>query len=641
MSVVAVVTKLAEVERVVRFSLQLALAYDSSLTVLCWDYSPAIGSPGAENVASVQTTGSATTDELEARVRQVAGIAADNTVDQGAASRLQNFDVKPLVHSDLTTATLENIRQHEPEFLVMAGEDLADPRKWMHRTNPLFRQSPCTTVAVYPGAHEPRAESRLLVLANDSSHDAAMTAMAVRLATHGETRTTIARIEEGGEEAIEVGRRELRQLMRAANAKRHDHVRRRVLLLDDRESLTREFQDNDFVLVAAPAPEGPFQVLQGVVGPSVAIVKRAPPLRWGRRPHDVRWRPRLSPADYADLVHTLRHGSKLNADFLVMLGLAAAIASWGLLQDSAAVVIGSMLLAPLMTPMIAIGLALAQGNPTFGRKSMASVLVGFVVALCISLLIGLLTPGLEITLQVLARGAPNLIDLCIALGSGAAAAYALARPSLVGAVAGVAIATALVPPLCSMGISITYHDFANAQGAGLMFITNLVAIILGAAATFRTLGVVPLKTTHGQRRWVIRVVGVLAVSVIILAFPLQSALRHSLELGKPQPRTFPLAKGVEDALAAYIARNPQIELIASGRPSSPDDPADVIIVLASPEPMPAKYGDSVAAIVRQYMGDESLIVKVHCLLEAWEVETPPDPASAPGETPPDASPASD
>ena len=106
-----------------------------------------------------------------------------------------------------------------------------------------------------------------------------------------------------------------------------------------------------------------------------------------------------------------------------------------------------MLLAPLMTPMIGCGLALAQANRKLGNTALGTVAVGLLCTLAISFLVGLITPGAELTPQIYARGEPTVLDLVVALASAAAAAYALARPNLVGSIAGVAIATALVP-LC-------------------------------------------------------------------------------------------------------------------------------------------------------------------------------------------------
>jgi uncharacterized hydrophobic protein (TIGR00271 family) len=298
------------------------------------------------------------------------------------------------------------------------------------------------------------------------------------------------------------------------------------------------------------------------------------------------------------------------------------------LQDSPAVVIGSMLLAPLMTPMITAGLALAQANPKLVRSSLKTVFFGFLATLAISYLIAVVTPGEEMTPQVLARGKPNILDLLIALFSAAAASYALARPNIAGAIAGVAIATALVPPLCSVGVSIAYNQFGNAYGAGVLFGTNLVAIVLGAAATFRLMGVSAARANLVQRRWVYRSVAVFFAIVLILAFPLERALERDIEKGKPQPRTFPLTKAAEDALVEHIAKTPSIDLLASGRPSSLHARADVVLVLATPEPIPESYADQLVEIVRREMHDEELVVEVHCLQAAWQISSKKDRAAS-------------
>ena len=119
--------------------------------------------------------------------------------------------------------------------------------------------------------------------------------------------------------------------------------------------------------------------------------------------------------DYVDLIQGLRRGSRLSVDFLTMLGLAAAIASLGLLQDSPAVVIGSMLLAPLMTPMIGSGLSLAQANAKLGWNSLVSIVSGFLLTLAMSCIIAVVTPGEEMTSQVLARGSPAIGDFATVL----------------------------------------------------------------------------------------------------------------------------------------------------------------------------------------------------------------------------------
>ena len=344
-------------------------------------------------------------------------------------------------------------------------------------------------------------------------------------------------------------------------------------------------------------------------------MKQRPPLRRWRRRGNERWG--LSPADYADLVQGIRRGSRASLDYFVMVAAATAMATFGLLQDSPAVVIGAMLVAPLMTPIVGCGLGLAQANSKLFRIAMHSIFCGFMLTLLVSFLFAWLIPGKELTAQVLARGDPDLLDLLIALSSAIAAAYALARPSLVGAIAGVAIATALVPPLSCIGIALAYQDYVTAHGASLLFVTNMVAIILGAAATFRLLGVTSSHTEAPTRRWVYRMIALLGVGILLLLYPLSRSLERNIDRGKPQPRTFRLTKQVDNAIQAFVAKRKDVSIIATGRPASPHDKADVLIVLATTDPLPRSYGDKLIAIVRKQLDQPNAVVSIHCVREAW------------------------
>jgi uncharacterized hydrophobic protein (TIGR00271 family) len=181
------------------------------------------------------------------------------------------------------------------------------------------------------------------------------------------------------------------------------------------------------------------------------------------------WLPNLGAGERIDLFDRLHMGARWNVDFTLMIGLSTAIASLGLIQDSVPVVIGAMVVAPLMTPLIGAVMSLVQGNTLFFRDSLRAMAYGIAAALVISIVIGLITPLEDLTPQILARGAPTLLDLGVALLSGIAAAYAMSRPSLLGALAGVAIVAALVPPLASVGIAITHADWGIAKGAPCSF----------------------------------------------------------------------------------------------------------------------------------------------------------------------------
>jgi uncharacterized hydrophobic protein (TIGR00271 family) len=619
MSVLALVTKPEEAGPVVTWAAQLAAARDTTLTVLCWASSPTVLYPLLMDKEAM-----AATDDLVAAVETcISPLPGGDPTNELRLSK-DKITIRRLLHPDAVAATLEQIRSEDAELVVAAADDASGEWGATYASNALLRQSPCHTVILYCGGGRSPSGQRVMVGTSDSPHDSVAVALAAQLVKKCGVTATMARVEEGGEEAIEVGRRELRQLMRAAGVKRHDRIRHRVFLANNPKKVAAAAEKHDLFIIGANNQPAVEKLLAMTSHPTIAVFKQAPPLRpWHRRRNGIKWRPRLSPADYADLVQGLRRGSRLNVDFITMLGLAAAIASFGLLQDSPAVVIGSMLLAPLMTPMIGSGLALAQANARLGRSSLASILVGSLLTLAVSYLVGIVTPGQELTAQVMARGTPNLLDLSVALFSAAAAAYALARPSIVGAVAGVAIATALVPPLCSIGISVAYDDIRNAQGAALLFTTNLVAIVLGAAVTFRLLGVSATRADLTDRRWVYRISGGLGIVAIALAFPLERALERNIELGKPQPSTYPLTKAVEDALAKHIAQDPDVHIVATGRPSSSHDQADVVVVISSPEWLPRTYATSIIDLVRRELHDDNVVVEVHCLREGWQQDEEP------------------
>lgn len=202
--------------------------------------------------------------------------------------------------------------------------------------------------------------------------------------------------------------------------------------------------------------------------------------------------PQLAKADRVHLVDRLQSGSSFNFDFISLISLSTIIAALGLLDNSAAVVIGAMLVAPLMTPLVGMGFALIQANERLFKTSIRSVCFGFAVAFGISALLGLLVTlfsSLGISPQMASRDTPSLVDLFVALFSGVAGAYAMSRPNLLSALPGVAIAAALVPPIATSGMSLTMGDFALSGGAALLFFTNIVAIVLGTAVTFWAVGI--------------------------------------------------------------------------------------------------------------------------------------------------------
>ena len=192
-------------------------------------------------------------------------------------------------------------------------------------------------------------------------------------------------------------------------------------------------------------------------------------------------------------LEAMRGSALATVDFYALMLLSSSIAFLGLRQNSSAVVIGAMLIAPMMSPMMAMGFGLVTGYPRLFRRAALSTLMGVLTAVGTSALLAFLIPSKVPTAEVLARAQPNLLDLMVALVSGAAGAYALCRKELAASLPGVAIAVALVPPLCVVGYGLGARRFDISQGAGLLFATNLASIVLAGIAVFWLLGFRPLN----------------------------------------------------------------------------------------------------------------------------------------------------
>ncbi len=190
--------------------------------------------------------------------------------------------------------------------------------------------------------------------------------------------------------------------------------------------------------------------------------------------------------------------------FFALMGFAAVIASMGVITDSTAVVIGAMLVAPLMTPLMGMAISLVMGWPNRLTRSAALAAGGIVFAISIGALLGLISPTIIDTTtnsQILARTSPTILDLITAVAAGAAGAYGLSRPDVSDSLPGVAIAISLVPPLAVVGISYSQGDWTAGHGALLLFATNMIAILLVGGLTFILTGVTPLqRVAESQHR---------------------------------------------------------------------------------------------------------------------------------------------
>lgn len=198
-------------------------------------------------------------------------------------------------------------------------------------------------------------------------------------------------------------------------------------------------------------------------------------------------RPELTRTEQESLVRQARVNARPSIDYTVMILVSAALASLGLLLNSSAVIIGAMLVAPLMSPLVALSTGLTVGRVRVAARAVVTLALGVLMALVVGYTFGAVLPRLP-TAEMLSRGSPTLLDAAIALASGVAGAYATARKDIPAALAGVAIAAALMPPLCTVGLAAALGEPELATGAGVLFLTNIFCITLAGIGTFLYLG---------------------------------------------------------------------------------------------------------------------------------------------------------
>jgi uncharacterized hydrophobic protein (TIGR00271 family) len=211
------------------------------------------------------------------------------------------------------------------------------------------------------------------------------------------------------------------------------------------------------------------------------------------------WRrmiPPISEGRREEVQAQLRDSSHPDFDFFLLVLLSSVIATLGLLIGSPAVIIGAMLVAPLMSPIIGLGLASIRGDDRLLRDALSALLRGAFLSILIAFLLAWFNTFMpfldlqadELPREIMSRTQPSPIDLAIALAGGLAAAFALAMPNISAALPGVAIATALMPPLCTVGIGLAFQRWEVAGGAFLLFCTNAVTIAFAAMLVFFVLG---------------------------------------------------------------------------------------------------------------------------------------------------------
>ena len=205
-------------------------------------------------------------------------------------------------------------------------------------------------------------------------------------------------------------------------------------------------------------------------------------------------------------------------NYYIMLFLSGVIATLGLLAGSTAAIIGAMIVAPLMGPIVGMAFAITMGNRRLLKRAGLSVFTGALLTIATAYLICQMVGINSINPEILERTRPTLIDLAIGLAAGSAGSFGKTRREVADALPGVAIAVALVPPLSVIGIGLAFQDSSIFFGSTLLFLTNLAGIVLSGGLIF-------IWQDYGSIRRAKKGLTASTATVLLLGVPLGFAMK--------------------------------------------------------------------------------------------------------------------
>ena len=513
---------------------------------------------------------------------------------QTRAVRIVDSDPTPAVLDQLNNVDLLIIPRHAS---VRIGADDFQ----MERL--LFRDAPCRAMQLRPGSDTGETVQRILVPSGNAEHTNLALELASAIAKINDGQVIALFVEQEVDEVAElVGHRRLDRIVTQSLGRNPERLRKKVVLCNNViDGIRSEVSEGYDLVLSSANYHGRVhrllfhgiseQLLTTIETSPVAVLRGAMPLssrigRWIQK-SAAALVPQLDREHRIALVDRIQSNSRWDFDFIALTCLSTLIAAMGLLQDSAAVVIGAMLVAPLMTPLLGAGLSLVQGNRILLKSALSSVLRGFLLAFAIGWLLGIgmrtFSPLTEPSPEMLARGSPGLLDLFVALISGIAAAYAIGRPNLLSALPGVAIAAALVPPIATSGLAAAFLDSRLAFGAALLFLTNIVAIILGTALSLWLVGI---RTTHEHgsfHKWTTWIASLLILLAMGLAF-FESTSRIQTDLVR--------------ALRKHLQQNTEYRLVEAYM-NRQSDPPSFHVKVAGAVPASGILAEEVLEIAKQ------------------------------------------
>ncbi len=541
MTTILIATQQEEVQNLLPWAAHLAASRNSSLALLLAQRKKGetrivdLRKKNADDESELVTTSRARVDELEKKKE-------GDTFEQ----RAERTALHQLVGERWTDNLTDHLAELKPSLIIAPAptisKDQAADDDWQ---TSLLSAVDCDVILMRDDNVCPTKDIRAVAFITEETDNEIALSYALNLVSAAEGAATAVYIAPHvGDHAASVGRKQLRnELKRFLRSRDRESFQQEVIVAGSIDEAFRELQPSEFDILlmgtrdlkqmrrflrANHATEtnenGPL--------PAVAVVKQGESLSnrlLSRVDCAIRsFVPQLSREERIELVSRVQDSSKWDFDFVFLISLATLIGCLGLAENSGAVIVGAMLVAPLMTPIAGVGLGVAHANAHLTKIAFRTAIRGFATAVFIGIAFGFcvqtcnyfnwLTPlhvpvstnvagangdivNWTFTQEMENRTRPQFYDLLIALTSGVAAAYAMGRPNLFSALPGVAIAAALVPPIATSGIAFSYGDFAKGGGALLLFVTNMVTIILGTSIVFRVVGIRSQKEGDDAARW--------------------------------------------------------------------------------------------------------------------------------------------